>query len=679
MTLRMDGPSLPPACLLLRSFSRGRYGAEAEAVAQRYGVAKRDLLDPSASDIAVWLALGEAHIVADTKRALLDAAEAVAQRYGVAKRDLLDPSASDTAVRLALGEAHIVADTKRALLDAGIDVALMEQFATAATAAAAAKAAGKKDAKVDGGASGGGGVSSLARSRSVILVKNLPFKVEAGELVGLFQRFGPVARFVLPPTNTVALVQMADSADAKRAFKGHVEMADSADAKRAFKGLAYKRYQHVPLYLEWAPEGIFLELAAPSDAPAQANITAAVAAVAAAASREAGRGAGEGGAREGKEGGGVKSIKKQGAVGLLHVVVDGKAARRMVAEAEMVGGVGGRDGGGEGAEGHAVEGEEDGQEAGSSGLLRLVVDGKAAMRMVAEAELVGGVEGLQDTVAKNLSFNPPPFLFHCLPVSSLPPSALAVSPHSPPLATTMSAHEPTIHSVFVKNLSFATTEAQLKEHLEKLLRSKQAGADGKGPAIRSITIKKRVRNGTQLSMGFGFVEFGSVLAAHRAAVCGHRDFPSELLPDCPPLHNHLPLSPPHQLMSMRLPCILSRGYKLFATRREAESTFDELKSTRLYGYHLVFYLLLLLSPPPSPLLQLKSMQLPRKFDGGHRGFVFVEFATKREAESAFDALKSTHLYGRHLVLERAKEGEELDELRAKTAGQFLDGGAGSVR
>ncbi|CAI5983465.1 unnamed protein product [Closterium sp. NIES-64] len=278
-----------------------------------------------------------------------------------------------------------------------------------------------------------------------------------------------------------------------------VEMADSADAKRAFKGLAYKRYQHVPLYLKWAPEGIFLELAAPSDAPAQANITAAVAA---AASREAGRGAGEGGAREGKEGGGVKSIKKQGAVGLLPVVVDGKAARRMAAEAEMVGGVGGRDGGGEGAEGHAVEGEEDGQEAGSSGLLRLVVDGKAAMRMVAEAELVGGVEGLQDTVAKNLSFNPPPFLFHCLPVSSLPPSAL-----------------PTSHSVFVKNLSFSATEAQLKEHLEKLLRSKQAGADGKGPAVRSITIKKRVRNGTQLSMGFGFMEFGSVLAAHRAA--GH--------------------------------------------------------------------------------------------------------------------------------------------------------------
>ncbi|CAI5999244.1 unnamed protein product [Closterium sp. NIES-65] len=155
----------------------------------------------------------------------------------------------------------------------------------------------------------------------------------------------------------------------------------------------------------------------------------------------------------------------------------GRRRRRMAAEAEMVGGVGGRDGGGEGAEGHAVEGEEDGQ--------------------------------------------------------------------------------PTSHSVFVKNLSFSATEAQLKEHLEKLLRSKQAGADGKGPAVRSITscnaalpsptlhvnprqIKKRVRNGTQLSMGFGFMEFGSVLAAHRAAgrgslhtmhasSCSHFPFPSSSL------------------------------------------------------------------------------------------------------------------------------------------------------
>ncbi|CAI5993639.1 unnamed protein product [Closterium sp. NIES-64] len=534
--LHLPGPSAARAAGSQASTQEGRV---AEAVAQRYGVGKRDPLDPSASDTAVRLALGEAHIVA----------EAVAQRYGVAKRDLLDPSASDTAVRLALGEAHIVADTKRALLDAGIDVALMEQFATAATAAAAAKAAGKKDTKEDGSATGGGG--SLVRSRSVVLVKNLPFKVEAGELVGLFQRFGPVARFVLPPTNTVALV----------------EMADSADAKRAFKGLAYKRYQHVPLYLEWAPEGIFLEPAAPSDTP-----TTTAAAAAAASSRE-----GEGGAGVGKEGGGEKKAKKQGAVGLLPVVMDGKAARRMAAEADMVGGTGGREGGGEGAEGHAVEGEEDGQ--------------------------------------------------------------------------------PTSHSVFVKNLSFATTETQLKEHLEKLLRSKHAGADGEGPALRSVTIKKRVRNGKQLSMGFGFAEFGSVLAAHRA--CKLLQVSCHVHPSSYPVGG--PCVVPHMASCMHGLTALRAAHRTCKLLHPFEATKRDIQ--QLFA----------------PFGQLKSMRLPRKFDGGHRGFAFVEFATKREAESAFDALKSTHLYGRHLVLERAKEGEGLDELRAKTAAQFLDGGAGGVR
>ena len=35
--------------------------------------------------------------------------------------------------------------------------------------------------------------------------------------------------------------------------------------------------------------------------------------------------------------------------------------------------------------------------------------------------------------------------------------------------------------------------------------------------------------------------------------------------------------------------------------------------------------------------------------GNHRGFAFVEFVTKQEAQNALQALSSTHLYGRHLV------------------------------
>ncbi|KAL9175572.1 hypothetical protein ABFS82_02G119500 [Erythranthe guttata] len=58
--------------------------------------------------------------------------------------------------------------------------------------------------------------------------------------------------------------------------------------------------------------------------------------------------------------------------------------------------------------------------------------------------------------------------------------------------------------------------------------------------------------------------------------------------------------------------------------------------------------------------------------GKHRGFAFIEYMTKQEARNALEALSNTHLYGRHLVLERVKEGETLEELRARTAAQFTD-------
>lgn len=47
-------------------------------------------------------------------------------------------------------------------------------------------------------------------------------------------------------------------------------------------------------------------------------------------------------------------------------------------------------------------------------------------------------------------------------------------------------------------------------------------------------------------------------------------------------------------------------------------------------------------------VQIKSLRLPKKF-GNHRGFAFVEYVTKQEAQNALQALSSTHLYGRHLV------------------------------
>jgi multiple RNA-binding domain-containing protein 1 len=70
------------------------------------------------------------------------------------------------------------------------------------------------------------------------------------------------------------------------------------------------------------------------------------------------------------------------------------------------------------------------------------------------------------------------------------------------------------------------------------------------------------------------------------------------------------------------------------------------------------------------------VRLPTKTRGGkgneHRGFAFVQFATKATARRAFDALvHSTHLYGRRLVLEWADEAgdgaESLEQARTRVA------------
>ena len=58
--------------------------------------------------------------------------------------------------------------------------------------------------------------------------------------------------------------------------------------------------------------------------------------------------------------------------------------------------------------------------------------------------------------------------------------------------------------------------------------------------------------------------------------------------------------------------------------------------------------------------------------GRTRGFGFVEFVSRREAENAMAALKHTHLLGRHLVLEwSGDEGAAVDELRDKTRRSFV--------
>jgi multiple RNA-binding domain-containing protein 1 len=64
--------------------------------------------------------------------------------------------------------------------------------------------------------------------------------------------------------------------------------------------------------------------------------------------------------------------------------------------------------------------------------------------------------------------------------------------------------------------------------------------------------------------------------------------------------------------------------------------------------------------------QLRKVRCPKKFDGSHRGFAFVEFLTSKEAQTAMTSLSRTHLYGRRLVLEWAtNDDQNVDLLREK--------------
>lgn len=66
--------------------------------------------------------------------------------------------------------------------------------------------------------------------------------------------------------------------------------------------------------------------------------------------------------------------------------------------------------------------------------------------------------------------------------------------------------------------------------------------------------------------------------------------------------------------------------------------------------------------------------MPHKFNSQTRGFAFLDFISRREAENAFTALQHTHLLGRHLVLEWAEDGAtDIEQLRTNVKTGWGDG------
>ncbi|KAF5280712.1 hypothetical protein FQR65_LT15002 [Abscondita terminalis] len=135
-------------------------------------------------------------------------ANVIAKTYGTSKETVLSVHGdSNAAVRLALGETQIIAATKKYLEDQGVHLDAFNNVPT-------------------------------NRSKTVILVKNLPAETELIELRQLFGNYGVIGRIIFPPNGITAII----------------EFLEPSEARKAFTNLAYSKFKHTPLYLEWAPE-----------------------------------------------------------------------------------------------------------------------------------------------------------------------------------------------------------------------------------------------------------------------------------------------------------------------------------------------------------------------------------------------------------------------------------------
>jgi multiple RNA-binding domain-containing protein 1 len=383
----------------------------------------------------------------------------LADRLGLRKGDILNVkdglSSGEAAVRLALGETHIIEENREFFRQHGVDMDALVSVK---------------------------GEAEQKRSTTSILVKNLPYDTELEELTKVFHDTNPPQRILLPPSRTIAMVDY-----------GH-----AADARRAFRKLAYRRFKHVPLYLEWAPLAAKVDTTQDMNEPAKAI--------------------------------GLTTEKEQSPA------------------------------------------EEEPTEPGES------------------------------------------------------------------------------HTIYVKNLNFATTQDELKRVFLKHVKSIRA------VKIPTKTVPtKKVRDGgtlegevKSLSMGFGFVECDSdesvrkaIKALQGTIVDGHK---LELMRST---NRIAPASTTKRQPGANPTKLMVRNVPFEATRKELLQLFGS------FG-------------------QLKKVRLPKKFDGTHRGFAFVEFLTNKEAQTAMNTLSRTHLYGRHLVLEWASDKDDMDTLREKAQRDVLE-------
>ena len=238
---------------------------------------------------------------------------------------------------------------------------------------------------------------------------------------------------------------------------------------------------------------------------------------------------------------------------------------------------------------------------------------------------------------------------HSLPSSRLDESAKSRSakPSAMELLESKDTSESAnMSTLFVRNLNFSTTTARLREVFQPL----------EGFMSAKVKTKPDSKNpGQLLSMGFGFLEFRnkSNAQAALAAMDGHKLDGHELL--IRTSHKAIDAAEERRKedqakkMAGRKTKIIIKNLPFEASKKDVRSLFGS------YG-------------------QLRSVRVPQRFDSSTRGFAFADFVTAREAESAMDALRDTHLLGRRLVLDFAAQDavdpeQEIEKMQQKVGKQ----------
>ncbi|CAI4224358.1 unnamed protein product [Auanema sp. JU1783] len=200
-------------------------------------------------------------------------------------------------------------------------------------------------------------------------------------------------------------------------------------------------------------------------------------------------------------------------------------------------------------------------------------------------------------------------------------------------------------AVFVKNLSFDTTDESLHKFFSKKFR------------IKSAKVSRKLNPGDpskNLSMGFGFVHFYTPEAAEECI----KNLQGELL------EGH----------SLELKLSHRTEVDKDSLKRKSINAAKQGQCTKLLVRNIPFQAKIKeVENLFATFGEIKDIRIPRKVGNReqHRGFGFVDFLSVGEAKRAFEALvHSTHLYGRRLVLEWAKSDDTVEELREKTAEKF---------